>query len=136
MFPPTLTPPTQVRSSPGVIAKRSLTPYANFYTTTLPPSQPKSSNYLLTWKFVSPDGHGSRHVKDDFNFDLWDSKLKEFRLPSRAEKEEILKKYEGQAIRYQWPFVIVSTLNPPQGMTLTIGGATACFVSPDTFQAR
>jgi hypothetical protein len=94
-----------------------------------------TSSSGTSWKWISEYGHGSRHAYDDFEFSLWDVNAHDYRRPSKAEQEEISKKYNAQSIRYQWPFVIVSTLNPPKDIPLTIGGATACFVSPDTFKA-
>src|SRR6266542_1971487 len=86
-----------------------------------------TSSSGTSWKWISEYGHGSRHAYDDFEFSLWDVNAHDYRRPSKAEQEEIFQKYNAQCIRYQWPFVIVSTLNPPKDMPLTIGGATACF---------
>ena len=66
---------------------------------------------------------------------MWDVNAHDYRGPSKAEQDEIFQKYNAESARYQWPFVIFSTLNPPKVMPLTIGGATACFVSPDTVKA-
>ena len=111
------------RGSPEVFAKKSRTAYAHF----------DSSRSETSWKWTSEYSHGSRHAYDDFEYSLWDVNAHDYRRPSNAEQEEILQKYNAQSIRYQWLFVIVSALNPPKDMPLTIGGATACFTPPPKF---
>lgn len=110
--------------------------YAPSPATQTPPVQNHPISSLGTsWKWISEYGHGSRHAYDDFEFSLWDVNAHDYRMPSDAESKEIFQKYNAQSIRYQWPFIIVPTLNPPKDMPLTIAGATACFVSPDTFKS-
>lgn len=77
-------------------------------------------------------GHGSKHGLDPFQFSLWNSQTRSYRNPSLAEFQSIANTFNAKSIRFDEPYILVVTNNPPQPVPLTIASCPALFISEAT----
>jgi hypothetical protein len=105
-------------------------PYLNYRPAALSHAHPVPDVHSPTSNWTGPRGYGGRHKLDKAPFSLWDEAKNDFRLPTDSESAWLVAEYKASAIEFQFPIMVIETMDPPNQLPLTVATVAVNFVSP------